>query len=70
MEAEKDFDTLAASLGIKVLHWRDVPVNQEAIGRVARKSEPYLRQVFCTVDGDLSEDDLIRKVRRKIFASI
>lgn len=66
LEAEKDFDTLAASLGIKVLYWRDVPVNANAIGAVARKSEPLTRQVFVTAaDGaadKMSQDELTRKV--------
>lgn len=66
LEAEKDFDTLAASLGIKVLYWRDVPVNCEAIGAVARKSEPLSRQVFVTAD--LNEADFIRRVRICITA--
>lgn len=55
LEAQKDFDTLAASLGIKVLGWRDVPVNSNAIGIVARKSEPVSRQVFVTADVDKEE---------------
>ena len=52
VEAEKEFDTLAASLGIKVICWRDVPTNSLAIGTVARKSEPVSRQVFVTADLD------------------
>jgi glutamate synthase (NADH) len=52
VEAEKDFDTLAASLGIKVIGWREVPVDSNAIGVVARKSEPLSRQVFLTADLD------------------
>lgn len=60
MEAEKDFETLAASLGINVICWRDVPTNSDAIGAVARKSEPLSRQVFVTAD--LEGDDLKRQV--------
>ncbi|XP_035788808.1 glutamate synthase 1 [NADH], chloroplastic-like isoform X3 [Anopheles albimanus] len=51
-EAEKDFNALAESLGLQVLTWRDVPTNQEAVGAVARKSEPLSRQVFVTSDVD------------------
>ena len=51
-EAEKDFDTLAASLGIEVIAWRDVPTDSNAIGIVARKSEPVSRQVFLTANLD------------------
>ena len=34
LEAQKDFTTLAESLGITVIHWRDVPVDHSAIGTV------------------------------------
>jgi len=60
LEAEKDFDTLAASLGIQILCWRDVPVDSMAIGAVARKSEPLSRQVFITGNG-MSHDELKKK---------
>jgi glutamate synthase (NADH) len=52
LESEKDFETLAASLGIKILAWRSVPTDTNAIGNVARKSEPLSRQVFITADVD------------------
>lgn len=51
-EATKEFNTLAESLGIQVICWRDVPTNQEAVGAVARKSEPLSKQVFVTADVD------------------
>lgn len=51
-EAKKDFNSLAESLGIRVICWRDVPTNQEAVGAVARKSEPMSQQVFVTADVD------------------
>ena len=51
-EAEKEFNALAESLGVQVLYWRSVPTNQEAVGAVARKSEPLSRQVFVTADVD------------------
>lgn len=51
-EATKDFNTLAESLGIQVICWRDVPTNQDAVGGVARKSEPLSKQVFVTADVD------------------
>uniref|UniRef100_A0A023EWE8 glutamate synthase (NADH) n=1 Tax=Aedes albopictus TaxID=7160 RepID=A0A023EWE8_AEDAL len=51
-EAKKDFNTLAESLGIQVICWREVPTHQEAVGAVARKSEPMSEQVFVTADVD------------------
>ncbi|EDW78848.2 uncharacterized protein Dwil_GK12671 [Drosophila willistoni] len=44
--AETEFNALAKSLGLDVITWRTVPAKQEAIGVVARKSEPLSRQVF------------------------
>ena len=32
------------------LGWRDVPVNSDAIGVVARSTEPFMRQVFIARD--------------------
>jgi glutamate synthase (NADH) len=59
-EAEKEFQELADSIGLAVLGWRDVPVNSDAIGQVALKSEPLSRQVFITAD--LDEDSLNKQV--------
>lgn len=67
LEAEKDFNTLAASLGIKIIAWRDVPVDSNAIGVVARKSEPVSRQVFVTAD--LDKEELKKQVRRQRIKS-
>lgn len=61
VEAEKDFETLAASLGISIIAWRDVPVDSSAIGVVARKSEPISRQVFLSAD-NLDKDTLKRQI--------
>lgn len=47
-ECEQEFGALAESLGISVIGWRTVPVDTNAIGAVARKSEPLSRQVFVT----------------------
>lgn len=58
--SEKDFETLAASLGISVLGWRTVPIDSSAVGMVARKSEPLSRQVFVTAD--LPEESFTRQI--------
>lgn len=62
LEAEKDFNALAESIGVNILHWRDVPTNADAIGSVARSSEPLTRQVFVTAAAEITGDELIRKV--------
>lgn len=58
---ENDFENLASSLALNIICWRDVPINSSAIGNVARKSEPYSRQVFITCD-NLSEEDFNLKI--------
>ncbi|MBC8166693.1 MAG: glutamate synthase subunit alpha, partial [Bryobacteraceae bacterium] len=32
--------------GLAVLGWRDTPVERDAVGRVARASQPYIEQIF------------------------
>src|SRR4051812_16205960 len=48
--------------GLSVLGWRDTPVNGDAIGRVARASQPYIQQIFVgrpeEIDGDAFERKL------------
>ena len=58
--------------GLTVLGWRDTPVNADAIGRVARASQPYIEQIFIG-GGGLPQDDLERRlyiVRKRIEAEI
>ncbi|PYV40491.1 MAG: glutamate synthase large subunit [Acidobacteria bacterium] len=40
------FEKVIQEEGQQVLGWRDVPVNNEAIGAVAREVEPVIRQIF------------------------
>lgn len=49
-QSEKEFTELAKSLNLKVIGWRTVPSNPDAIGVVARRSEPVSRQVFVVAD--------------------
>ena len=39
-------ERIAAGEGLQVLGWREVPVNSEAIGWLARETEPAIEQVF------------------------
>ncbi len=48
--------------GLKLIGYRDVPVNSDVIGEIARSSEPVIRQVFVT--GDFTEQDALE---RKLF---
>ena len=64
---------LAASEGLVVLGWRDVPTDDAMVGATARRVEPIFRQVFMAAatapavgvsiaEPDLTEDALERRV--------
>jgi glutamate synthase domain-containing protein 2/glutamate synthase domain-containing protein 1/glutamate synthase domain-containing protein 3 len=48
--------------GLTVLGWRDTPVDGDAIGRVARASQPYIQQVFVGAPSGLDPDAFERKL--------
>ncbi|XP_015429364.1 PREDICTED: putative glutamate synthase [NADPH] isoform X2 [Dufourea novaeangliae] len=59
-ETEAAFEKLTEECGLRVISWRDVPTDNSRIGQVARKCEPYMRQVFVT--GDQDDSTLERQV--------
>lgn len=48
--------------GLQVIEWRDLPVNVDAIGRVARASQPYIKQIFVRRAAGLDADAFERKL--------
>lgn len=60
-EAEVAFEKLAKECNLRVLCWRNVPTDITQIGQVAKKCEPYMRQVFVTGDQDAET------LKRQIF---
>ena len=48
--------------GLKVLGWRDTPIDGSAIGREARNSQPYIEQIFIQGAPGMSEEELERKL--------
>jgi glutamate synthase domain-containing protein 2/glutamate synthase domain-containing protein 1/glutamate synthase domain-containing protein 3 len=55
--------------GLTVLGWRDTPVEVDAIGRVARASQPYIQQFFVGRPAGLTDDEFERKlyvVRKRV----
>ena len=46
LQCEGVFERIAQEEGLTVLGWRDTPVNGDAIGREARRSQPYIEQLF------------------------
>ncbi len=59
--------------GLSPLGWRDTPVDVDAIGRVARSSQPYIQQFFVGRPPGLSDDQFERKlfiVRKRAEACV
>ncbi|ELY79374.1 glutamate synthase (ferredoxin) [Natrinema pellirubrum DSM 15624] len=56
--AADTFDTY----DLEVLEWRDVPTNNDDLGRTAVDSEPDVFQVVVAPEDDLSEDDFDRRL--------
>src|SRR5579875_3430652 len=59
--------------GLTVLGWRDTPVEVDAIGRVARASQPYIEQFFVAAPAGFSQEQFERKlyvVRKRAEAQV
>jgi len=68
LQCEGVFERIAQAEGLKVIGWRDTPVNGDAIGREARASQPYIEQFFVGRPEGLDEAEferLLYKVRRR-----
>jgi glutamate synthase domain-containing protein 2/glutamate synthase domain-containing protein 1/glutamate synthase domain-containing protein 3 len=55
-EQAAELERIAEAEGQRVLGWRDVPHDPQAIGRVARESLPHIRQVFVAAQGREARD--------------
>lgn len=65
------FDAVVRDNGLRVIAWRDVAVQSDVLGAIARAAEPVIKQVFVT--GDLRGDALERKlyvVRKQVERAI
>ena len=49
LQCEGVFERISAKEGLKVIGWRDTPVNGDAVGREARATQPYIEQFFVGV---------------------
>ncbi len=68
LQCEGIFERIAQEEGCQVLGWRDTPVNGDAIGREARRSQPYIEQLFLGSPQGLDEEAferLLYRVRRR-----
>lgn len=62
--------------GLMVLGWRDAPVGADAIGRIARASQPYIEQIFVRRSEGMTREEFDRKLyvvrkraEREVYAS-
>ena len=57
----KAVDKLVVEANLKLIGWRDLPVNPDILGGISLQEMPFIRQ--CIVDGNgFSEEDLERKL--------
>ena len=59
---EERIDEIIRSEGASIIHWRDVPVNPDAVGPVARESCPLIRQFFVSGEAYADQDAFERKL--------
>jgi glutamate synthase domain-containing protein 2/glutamate synthase domain-containing protein 1/glutamate synthase domain-containing protein 3 len=45
-QCEAILERIVREEGLEVLGWRDTPIDADAIGRIARVSQPYIQQIF------------------------
>ena len=62
LQCEGILERIIREEGLKVLGWRDTPVDPAAIGRVARGSQPYIQQIFIGCVAVMDEDAFERKL--------
>jgi glutamate synthase (NADPH/NADH) large chain len=62
LSCEGILERIVREEGLTVLGWRDTPVDGDAIGRVARASQPYIQQIFVGCPQRCDPDALERKL--------
>ena len=60
------FETEIKNQGLKLIGWRDVPVNSEVLGTVAKVTEPFVKQIFIAKTNKKQTD---REFNLKLFAA-
>jgi glutamate synthase (NADPH/NADH) large chain len=59
------FEGVVEREGMRLIAWRDVPVNSDVLGNIARGSEPVVKQVFVTTgpqQGQVQQEHLERQL--------
>ena len=55
-QAQAIFEKIAAGEGCPVLGWRDIPTDNATLGKSAKASEPFMRQVFIARGPALADE--------------
>ncbi len=66
-------EKIVAEEGLSVVGWRDTPLNGNAIGRLARGTQPYIEQIFVRRGPGMDQDALERKlyvVRKRVETAL
>ncbi|MCP9452049.1 MAG: glutamate synthase large subunit [Nitrospira sp.] len=72
VQCERVFEEVIKEEGLRLLGWRDVPVKSDVIGEVARRTEPFIRQIFIGRD-IFTESQFERKlyvIRKRVERAI
>jgi len=62
LQCEAILEGIVREEGLTVLGWRDTPANADAIGRLARSTQPYIEQIFIKGAYKMDTDALERKL--------
>src|SRR4051794_34161525 len=62
LQCEGILERIVREEGLSIIGWRDTPIDADAIGRVARASQPYIEQVFVRHAPGMDQDTLERKL--------
>ncbi|MCK8480474.1 glutamate synthase large subunit [Psychroserpens algicola] len=60
------FEKEIANQGLKLIGWRDVPVNSDILGEIAKETEPFVKQIFI---GKTDTDQSDKEFNLKLFAA-
>ncbi|GAE27829.1 glutamate synthase [Halalkalibacter wakoensis JCM 9140] len=63
-QVQKDVKALVEEEGQSFLGWRTVPVNDSFVGDMAKKSKPFIRQMFITPSNELKDQN---EFERKLY---
>jgi glutamate synthase (NADPH) large chain len=62
LKCEAIIERIIQEEDLSLIGWRDTPVGADAIGRIARNSQPYIEQLFVRCGKEMSRDQFERKL--------